>query len=131
MPEKRKRVKRGPRIPKDPMSADLRSRESFRSFMTPTDDRGEYIGELLKDIRPRVGKAYAEAKLSGAGTDYMAIVDRVLTNLGFTPERWERAAIYSALSRETHRKRREKKAAIEARRIDEARQAELALNVCD
>ncbi len=122
---KRSGRKKEGRIPKDPVSTDLRSRESWLSFVTPSDNSGEYIGKLLEEIRPRVGRAYHAAKRPGIKPDYLSVVNQVLDQMGFAPKAWERGAIYSVLSRETHKRRRAKIDAAKARLLEEAGQADL------
>ena len=133
---KKRRKKKEGRIPKDPTSLDFRGRSLDRGlpFRTKTDLSGEYMGHSFESIRQRVAHAYRDTIRSGMRLEYMDVVDRVLDEMGFRPEKWERGAVYSALSRHHHARRKEKKARVEAKKIEEARQVELFHNLgpgCD
>jgi len=121
-PKRKRRKKPRPKQYDDLISVDLQDKRYWNYTLFPVDIHGEYIGYTAEDVRVRVGRLYARMKKNGA--DYINTIHQVLDDLGFCKEKWRRGKILSAVSRRNHARRKEKRAAIEKRLADEARQAE-------
>lgn len=97
----------------------------------PVGPDGKYLGYSIEEIRTHIRRFFSEKRSGGEQLDYIKIVHHVLDELGYPKEKWKRRAILSALSKEMWRRIKLKKSEIMRKKLEEARQAELALGVID
>ncbi len=88
----------------------------------PVGENGEYVGLPIAVIYNSISVLYRKKKGEGLPVEYKEIITEALEDLGFTGKNL--GSVRSAIAKEMWRRRKAKRAALEKKKLEEAREAE-------